>query len=174
MFETALFIRPVQLSRRGRILCAGVIFSFLRRENSFAVYNFRTSPVKEEVLMRLILTVLLWLSAPALAQQSSDSPFRITQMASGFDEPWAIGFLPDNTLLVSERAGTLWFVTPGGARSRIQGVPAVAARGQGGLMDILVPRDFSTSREIFLTFSKSQGRGSGTGAGWMMCGCCLN
>nr|WP_235008618.1 PQQ-dependent sugar dehydrogenase [Candidatus Halocynthiibacter alkanivorans] len=113
-------------------------------------------------MMRLILTILLWLSAPAWAQQETDSPIRITQMASGFDEPWAIGFLPDNALLVTERAGALWSVTPGGARFRVRGVPAVAARGQGGLLDILVPRDFATSREVFLTFSKSQGWGSGT------------
>lgn len=42
------------------------------------------------------------------------------------------------------------------------GAPRVAARGQGGLLDVTVARDFATSRTVFLTYSKPQGRGSGT------------
>ena len=49
-----------------------------------------------------------------------------------------------------------------GTVTRLSGLPEVALDGQGGLLDVMVPRDFAQSREIFLSFSKPQGRGAGT------------
>ena len=75
--------------------------------------------------------------------------------------PWAFAFLPDGGLLVTERGGALFHVQDG-KKNRISGTPAVAAAGQGGLLDVMVPRDFQSSREVFLTFAKRQRRGAGT------------
>jgi aldose sugar dehydrogenase len=49
-----------------------------------------------------------------------------------------------------------------GAATRLSGLPEVAGHGQGGLLDVMVPRDFAQSRELFFSFSRPQGRGAGT------------
>lgn len=93
--------------------------------------------------------------------ESSQGRLIVNQMAEGFDIPWAFAFLPDGGVLVTEREGELYHLKDG-RRTQIAGTPPVVARGQGGLMDVMVPRDFDQSREIFLTFSKKQGRGANT------------
>jgi glucose/arabinose dehydrogenase len=95
----------------------------------------------------------------SLATRSGD--VQVTEMLAGLKTPWAIGFLPDGTYLVTERGGALLFVSNGKAR-RVSGGPRVAATGQGGLLDVMIPRDFATSREVFLTYARRQGSGAGT------------
>lgn len=92
---------------------------------------------------------------------SSQGTLRLTRMAAGFDVPWAFAFLPDGGLLVTERDGQLFYIR-NGQKQPISGTPAVVAEGQGGLLDVMVPRDFASSREVFLTYAKRQGRGAGT------------
>ena len=108
--------------------------------------------------------VLIAIGAPLFGQSltTSAGPAKLTEMLSGLDTPWSIGFLPDGSYLVTERAGNLLIVTDGKAR-RVKGAPKVFARGQGGLLDIMIPRDFTTSREIFLTYAHSQGPGKAAG-----------
>jgi len=84
-------------------------------------------------------------------------------MAQGLEEPWGFGFLPDGGVVITERAGRLLLLSPGGAVTEVAGAPEVADRGQGGLLDVLVPRDFEASRELYFTFAKRQGlRGANT------------
>ncbi len=118
-------------------------------------------------MKRLAQTIALLLFAwpgSVCAFQSSPAPLTITRMAGGFEEPWSIGFLPDGSFLITERAGALWRIQ-GQSRHRIAGTPGVFAAGQGGLLDVLVPRDFAESRELYLSFAKPQGRGAGTALG---------
>jgi glucose/arabinose dehydrogenase len=83
-------------------------------------------------------------------------------MVEGLEMPWAFGFLPDGTVLVTEKAGRLLAVKDG-ARQEISGLPRVRDEAQGGLLDVLVPRNFAEDRLIYLTYAKRQGfRGSGT------------
>ncbi|WP_299965930.1 PQQ-dependent sugar dehydrogenase [uncultured Roseobacter sp.] len=93
------------------------------------------------------------------AQAQSD--MAITPVVDGLDTPWAVAVLPGGAVLVTERDGRLLHVTAAG-RTEVANVPDVVARGQGGLLDVTIARDFAATREIFLTFSKQQGRGSGT------------
>ncbi len=103
--------------------------------------------------------------ADSIAETSVGS-VAITTMAAGLDEPWGLAFLPDGRFLVTERAGRLQvFPAAGGAGQTIAGVPPVFARGQGGLLDVMVPRDFDQSREVFLSFSERQSGGAGTALG---------
>ncbi len=109
---------------------------------------------------------ILWLMASGVAVgaetlQTSQGQVTVTRMLDGLDTPWAIGLLPDASFLVTERDGDL-LLARGGQAQRVRGVPKVAAQGQGGLLDVTVARDFATSREIFLTFSKPQPGGAGT------------
>jgi len=113
-------------------------------------------------LLALCLVISSSFASSAQTMDSSQGGLTLTRMASGFKTPWALGFLPDGAFLVTERRGRLYLVDEDGTKTRLSGVPRVLADGQGGLLDVLVPRDFAQSQEIFLTFAKTQPRGSGT------------
>lgn len=123
--------------------------------------------------MRLTGTTLaaLALAAPAAAPvaaaplETSAGPMEATAVATGLDEPWALDFLPGGDLLVTERAGRLVLIS-GQDRHRVEGLPDVAVQGQGGLLDVMLPRDFATSRRVWLSFAAPAGGGSATAAGY--------
>ncbi|MEM6578604.1 MAG: PQQ-dependent sugar dehydrogenase [Pseudomonadota bacterium] len=97
----------------------------------------------------------------ALALQTDAGRVEVTQIVGGLNAPWAVGFLPGRALVITERDGALRHVA-NGQMIRVSGVGDVVARGQGGLLDVLVPRDFTKSRELFFTYSKAQRGGAGT------------
>ncbi len=109
----------------------------------------------------LVLATAFGLSAPAWALETSSGPLDVLPVVTGLDAPWAFGFLPEGRLLITERDGKLLLVSDG-ALHEVDGLPEIAAVGQGGLLDVLVPRDFTQSRQIFMSFAKPQGRGAGT------------
>lgn len=115
----------------------------------------------------ILMTALIALTAaPALAAtvDTSAGPLRVEAMATGLDEPWAIGFLPDGSVLVTERAGRLLLMRDGQA-SEVSGLPEVFDSGQGGLLDVMVPRDFTESREVWLSFAMPVDGGGATAVG---------
>ena len=80
--------------------------------------------------------------------------FRLETVVGDLDLPWSLAFLPGGDWLVSERGGTLLRIDPeSGTRRTIQGIPAVFARGQGGLLDIAVHPDFEENGWIYLSYS---------------------
>jgi aldose sugar dehydrogenase len=82
-------------------------------------------------------------------------------IASGLSHPWALAFLPDGRLLVTERPGRLRLVTREGQISApLGGVPEVDARGQGGLLDVALSPSFASDRLVYLTFSEPRGGGT--------------
>lgn len=120
--------------------------------------------------MRPVLWIFCALGLPVLSVSglyaqtldSSAGRLQVQRVVSGLETPWGLAFLPDGGLLITERGGRLLRVQDGAAQP-LAGVPAVVASGQGGLLDVLVPRDYATSRQIFLTFSRNQGgRRAGT------------
>ncbi|PVA11600.1 hypothetical protein DC366_01120 [Pelagivirga sediminicola] len=114
------------------------------------------------ILLRLLLASL-WLALPASAQtlEGPDAPASVTQMASGLTGPWAFGFLPGGDVLITEKRGRLWRLKDG-QTSELGGVGPVAQIGQGGLLDILVPRDFARTRQLYFTQALEQPGGAGT------------
>ncbi|MEO9599650.1 PQQ-dependent sugar dehydrogenase [Parasphingorhabdus sp.] len=80
-------------------------------------------------------------------------PFETDEIAS-FDEPWAMTFLPDGRMLVSEKAGKLQLVDTQGQKTEISGIPAVAYGGQGGFGDIVLAPDFATSNMVYLSWAE--------------------
>ncbi len=114
----------------------------------------------------LFLAMLLASVAPAVAQQSfpsSAGPLRVETVASGLENPWGLAFLPDGRMLVTERPGRLRLVTADGKLSApITGVPNVAARGQGGLLDVALDPDFARNRMVYLSFAEPRSGGNGT------------
>ena len=69
-----------------------------------------------------------------------------------FDEPWAMAFLPDGRLLVTEKRGELMLLTRDGTASAVSGVPEVAFGGQGGLGDVALHPDFAKNRLVYLSY----------------------
>ena len=72
--------------------------------------------------------------------------------------PWALAFLPDGSLLVTQRDGILWRFE-NGERTRISGIPEVWASGQGGVLDVQVHPDYSENGWVYLSFSENIGAG---------------
>lgn len=113
--------------------------------------------------------LLALIATPAAAQtvESSAGNLTATVIAEGLDHPWALGFLPDGRMLVTERSGQLRVIADGVAGTPIAGVPNVYNQGQGGLLDLALAPDFENSGQIYLTFSEraedaGQQRGQGT------------
>lgn len=96
------------------------------------------------------------------AAASTDLPFNVTEIAK-FNEPWAMTFLPDGRLLVTEKKGALKLYTIGGAIEDISGVPEVAYQGQGGLGDVVLHPDFEESGWVYLSYAEA-GDGDTRGA----------
>jgi glucose/arabinose dehydrogenase len=110
----------------------------------------------------LALLLNFSLTPPAWADlRSSAGPVAVTPVVQGLDAPWAVGFLPEGGLLITERDGRLLLVQDGALREIAHDLD-IAASGQGGLLDVLVPRDFATTGEVLLSFAKPQRRGAGT------------
>ena len=107
----------------------------------------------------VILCALVGACAPAEAVDevfpSDSGPVRVTTITEDLSRPWAIDFLPDGRMIVTERPGTLRLVTPDGQVSDpIAGVPEVDARGQGGLLDVTLHPDFADNRLVYLTYAE--------------------
>ena len=94
---------------------------------------------------------------------AEDGPIRVTSFVEGLSHPWAIAFLPDGELLVTERAGSLRHVTSDGQLSApLRGVPPVVAQRQGGLLDVALDPEFAQNRLVYLSYAEAGMGGSGT------------
>ena len=92
------------------------------------------------------------------AEPSAGRPFQ-TAVIADFDAPWAMTFLPDGRMLVSEKEGTLLLVSQDGkAKREVAGIPAVDSAGQGGLMDVVLHPRFRQNGLVYFSFSEN-GRG---------------
>lgn len=81
-------------------------------------------------------------------------PHQVARVAEGLEHPWGMAFLPDGSLLVTERPGRLRLLRDGVLSDPIQGVPDVLARGQGGLLDVAIHPEFESNRLVYLSYSK--------------------
>lgn len=84
-------------------------------------------------------------------QASAEKPF-VAETLARFDTPWAIAVMADGRLLVTEKPGGLYIVTPDGRKTAVGNLPAVAAAGQNGMLDVAIGPDFAESRMIYLTY----------------------
>ncbi|MGH7724741.1 MAG: PQQ-dependent sugar dehydrogenase [Candidatus Eiseniibacteriota bacterium] len=98
--------------------------------------------------------------APEVKTRAS---LRVTQIAEGFDRPWAIAFLPDGRFLVTEKpTGHLFIVTKEGAKSKpVAGLPRVDGRDQGGLLDVELGPDYRASKLIYWSYYEPREGGNG-------------
>lgn len=107
---------------------------------------------------------------PAFAGQArapavqTKTPLQVTEIASGFNKPWALAFLPDGRMLVTEKAaGALRIVDANGRISPpATGLPPSLNQGQGGLLDVALSPDFAQSGLIYWSYAEPRDGGSGT------------
>jgi glucose/arabinose dehydrogenase len=111
------------------------------------------------------------LFAVALGARAADVPLvrtdahavRVRTLAQGLEHPWGMAFLPDGRILVTEREGRLRIVRDGRLEpTPVAGLPAIAAHGQGGLLDVALHPRFAQNGWIYLSYSARGPGGHGT------------
>ncbi|MDQ8038139.1 MAG: PQQ-dependent sugar dehydrogenase [Pedobacter sp.] len=124
---------------------------------------------KSAHLTNILLVLAITAGLAACGRSNSDSSnastveVKVSTISSNLEHPWGLAFLPDGSMLVTERPGRLRHVsTTGLASAAISGVPAVDARGQGGLFDVLIDPGFSSNRRIYFSYAEA---GTGADAG---------
>lgn len=95
---------------------------------------------------------------------SEPAQVRTEIIADKLEHPWGLAFLPDGSMLVTERPGRLQRLD-NGSRQSIQGLPEIIARGQGGLMDVVLHPDFADNRWVYLSYTEPGEGGMGTAVG---------
>src|ERR1700704_6408003 len=102
-------------------------------------------------------------SAAPQTYPSSAGNLMVETIATGLGNPWALAFLPDGRLVVTERAGRMRIVGKDGKLSSpLAGVPQVAARGQGGLHDVVLDHDYAQNNTIYFCFAEPVDGGART------------
>ena len=98
--------------------------------------------------------------APGVKTQRA---FRVTEVASELDNPWAVAFLPDGRMLVTEKLeGRLVVLAPNGSKAAVvSGVPKVDGRDQGGLLDVALAPDYRASSTVYLSYYEPRDGGNG-------------
>ncbi|MDX3900327.1 MAG: PQQ-dependent sugar dehydrogenase [Sphingobium sp.] len=92
---------------------------------------------------------------------TAEKPFK-TQTVADFDAPWAMTFLPDGRMLVTEKKGELLLFDPrNGTKIPVTGIPAVDSAGQGALMDVVLSPRFATDKQVYISFSQAGAGGKG-------------
>ena len=107
-------------------------------------------------------TALLWSFVSVSSALAQSVPVHADVVADGLRNPWGLDFLPDGRAIVTERPGQIRLLTDGKLSEPLAGVPKVAARGQGGLLDVAVSPEFRKDRLIFFSFSEPGPGGAGT------------
>ena len=117
-----------------------------------------SSPIRRLVAQSLAIACCIAGSPVALAQASP----AVQTVAIGLENPWGVAFLPSGRFLVAERPGRLRMVEADGTvGAPVAGLPAIAAGGQGGLLDVLADSDFARTRTVYFCFAEPQPGGSG-------------
>lgn len=86
--------------------------------------------------------------------QTTGESFLVSEIAR-FNDPWAMSFLPDGRLLVTEKPGHLRLVTLDGKSGEVTGTPEVAHGGQGGLGDVVLHPDFARNQWLYISYAEA-------------------
>ncbi len=111
-----------------------------------------------------VFTVLMSVQATGEVIRSERHDFRVHTLTRGLVNPWALAFLPDGRMLVTEREGRLRVISAKGELDSraVAGLPAVVAIGQGGLLDVALHPDFARNRWVYVSYAGQEGRGAAT------------
>jgi aldose sugar dehydrogenase len=101
-------------------------------------------------------------AGPWVIDTAEQHKIRLSVVTKGLSHPWAIAFLPNNTLLITERGGRLRYVRDGVLDPQpISGLPDIRTDGNGGLMDVALHPQFASNRLVYFTYTKPVGNKMG-------------
>lgn len=118
---------------------------------------------------QLIVFVIILISLNACAQQSesavkAQNPENVNYttelVVSDINIPWGMAFLPDGSMLITEKAGELIHFK-NGTKTLVEGVPEIYVRGQGGFMDVKLHPNYETNGWIYFSYASAEGEGDG-------------
>ncbi|GEP09108.1 PQQ-dependent sugar dehydrogenase [Methylobacterium gnaphalii] len=96
-------------------------------------------------------------------QPPQKTEVEVASVAKGLASAWALEFLPDGRMIVTEKAGKIRIISKEGAiGDAVAGVPKVDSRGQGGLLDIALSPSFAADRLVYISYSEPREKGNGT------------
>jgi glucose/arabinose dehydrogenase len=123
-----------------------------------------TAALAAAILLAVSLLIATGTRGEEPAFGSSAGELEVRTIARGLANPWALAFLPDGKMLVTERPGRMRIVTTEGQISPpLKGVPDVWASGQGGLLDVVVDKSFAQNKTIYFCFAeRTEGGGRTT------------
>jgi len=106
--------------------------------------------------------------SPELSKQEVPEPipaetndtYTTEVVVEGIPIPWGIDFLPDQSMLITDKSGEIYHFKDG-KKQKLSNVPEVYVRGQGGLLDIAVHPDYANNGWIYFTYASSEGEGEG-------------
>ena len=118
----------------------------------FAIQN-----LSRRARVALIGISICVVQSAVLAQaQSPSAALKIDELNTTLQSPWALAFLPDGRMLVTEKSGTLKVLAATGQTlGTLGGVPLVNSAGQGGLLDVVVDPAYASNQRIYLSFSEN-------------------
>ncbi|MBS0430096.1 MAG: PQQ-dependent sugar dehydrogenase [Proteobacteria bacterium] len=98
---------------------------------------------------------VMWLALAWAATATAQASVRTEVVIAGLESPWSVAFLPGGRFLVTEKPGRMRVVEPDGRLNEaLQGLPPVAAGGQGGLLDVITDSAFATNRTVYFCYSE--------------------
>ena len=119
------------------------------------------------IVFCMMISSVAW-SADKRVWQSEEYSYRTVTIADKLNQPWSLVFLPDKSILIAEKPGTISRVTFSGKTyqtSRIAFLPEVTLHGQGGFMDLTLHPDFATNGFIYYSYTAASGDLYGTRVG---------
>ena len=135
-------------------------------KHSSAQARFRQSALRKTLLFAALPMLAAPLTSWGENVVGEDSTqyqrIRIVEVVDGLRHPWAVAFLPDGRMLITEREGRLQLLEDGNL-TRVSGLPDdIQATGQGGLMDVVLHHDYPNVDWIYLTYSRRTEGGTAT------------
>jgi len=120
-----------------------------------------------KVALLITLSSALWSSAAWAQVNVGDQkpeasvPFNMTTVNT-FELPWRIAFLPDGRMLITEKVGPIWLVSPQGQKiAMVANTPAVYWQGQNGMLGVFLSPHYATDQTIYLTYAEPGDYGGG-------------
>lgn len=110
-----------------------------------------------------IAAIAPFASAKTLSVKTEGGNIQVKTIAEGLENIWGMAFLPDGSMLVTERRGRMRIVSADGKVGEpLAGLPEIYAQGQGGLLDVVLAPDFASSKKIYFSYSEPGKGGNST------------
>lgn len=113
----------------------------------------KTTPILSTLLAATIAFAMG--NAQAATLDTERYSIEVNAVVDGLANPWGMAFLPDGSLLITEKGGALKHVKLDGTNRALTGVPAVVAAGQGGLLDVALDPEFAVNQFVYLSYSEA-------------------